>query len=79
MTETTCHAAHKAAAANPLAAVARAIGGAVRRLRREIEIERAARQLAALPDAMLRDMGIDRYAIDFAVRQGRREHGRRYP
>lgn len=58
--------------------VVAAIGSAVRAVRREMEIARARRHMANLPDSLLKDIGIDRLEIDLAARYGRREHGRRY-
>lgn len=50
----------------------------VRAIRHEIEIARATRAMADMPDHMLRDLGISRDQIEIAARHGRREHGRRY-
>lgn len=55
-----------------------AVARMVRAIRREIEIARATRAMADMPDHMLRDLGISRDQIETAARQGRREHGQRY-
>jgi uncharacterized protein YjiS (DUF1127 family) len=48
-----------------------------RRARAEAAARRAAAHLAELDDHLLRDIGIDRMTIDYAVRAGRRLDPRR--
>jgi len=71
---------HHRAAARPgiLASLAEAMAAGVAAVRREIEITRAERHLERLNDDVLRDIGMHRSEIHAAIRQGRRELGRRY-
>lgn len=78
MTDSTCTTVHEERIATPFGVVGHAVAGVVRYFRREREIARAVRQLAAMPDHMLKDMGIDRHEIEYAARFGRREYGRRF-
>ena len=55
-----------------------AVAAAVRHVRREMEIARAQREMAAMSDTLLKDIGVDRVDIDLAARYGRGEHGRRF-
>lgn len=77
MTDQTSRVALAAAGQNPFAGLFAPVARMVRAVRREMEIARAQRALSDMSDAMLRDMGIDRYEIDLAARFGR-DHGRRY-
>ncbi len=70
-TSATCTTARGFAAGNIVAAASAAVARMARAVRREMEIARARRALEAMPDAMLRDIGIDRYQIDAAARFGR--------
>lgn len=67
-----------ASAAAAFAAVSVALRKMADGVRREGEIRRARRRLEAMPDSMLRDIGIDRCQIDVLTRVGRSEFGRRY-
>lgn len=78
MPDHTVNAVRASSAGNAFSAMFGMAADMVRKVKREIEIERATRALHALPDHMLKDMGIDRYEIDQAARFGRREYGRRY-
>ena len=77
MTDQTCNTARGFAAGNPVAAAVAAVARVACGIRREMEIARARRALEAMPDSMLRDIGIDRYQIDGATRFGRTERERR--
>lgn len=62
------------AALSPLAGGSRLMAGArwlAAGLARELAARRAMRSLASLDDRMLRDIGLERGQIDYAVRQGR--------
>lgn len=78
MSKSITTAMHEAQIGNPVAAVGRVFRNAVRQIRREREIARAVRQLEAMSDTMLRDMGIERHQISHAARFGRRGDAWRY-
>ena len=76
MSDSTSTTITTAQVTNPFAAVGRAVMSAVRFVRREREIARAERHLAAMSDDMLRDIGIRRDEIGSMVRFGRRDYAR---
>ena len=79
MIEQTCTAARPSSVGHAVAAAGAAVARMVRAIRREMEIAKARRALEAMPDAMLRDIGIDRFAIDHAARLGRGTRAGRRP
>jgi uncharacterized protein YjiS (DUF1127 family) len=50
---------------------------AIARARRRIRLDRDRRHLRALPDYILKDIGISRLEIEYATAHGRRPRGRR--
>ena len=79
MIEQSCTAARPSSVGHAVAAAGAAVARMVNAVRREMEIARARRALEAMPDELLRDIGIDRYEIDFAARLGRDARARRRP
>lgn len=77
MTTTARAAGAGRAVAGASRAVAGAMAAAVRYVRREREIARARSRMAEMSDAMLKDIGIDRFDVDVAARFGRRGDWRR--
>jgi uncharacterized protein YjiS (DUF1127 family) len=72
MTESCMEASHQKMATNIFVAVAKAVAGRVRHLKREAEITRAQRLLESLNDDVLKDIGVHRSEIYAATRRGTR-------